>query len=77
MNTFFNTCTNIMQLQLGNAKCVKMHIGKQHKGDICPKLKVDSWKDVVITRENGKTELKDKYNGKEDMMEVNEKEIFR
>ena len=30
MNQFLNTRTNLMNLQFGSEKCVKMHIGKEH-----------------------------------------------
>ena len=36
MNKFLNTRTNLMNLQFGSEKCVKMHIGKNHNKDICP-----------------------------------------
>ena len=35
MNQFLNMKTNVMNLQFGQEKCKKMHIGKTHKTDIC------------------------------------------
>ena len=41
MNQFLNTQTNLMNLQFGNEKCVKMHIGKKHNQIICSDMTVD------------------------------------
>ena len=76
MNMFLNTRTNIMNLQFGNDKCDKMHIGKQHKKYICPALTVDSWKEVLVENDNGKKTLRDLYDGKKDMKEVSEKKYL-
>ena len=76
MNMFLNTRTNIMNLQFGSDKCEKMHIGKHHDLNICPKLEVDSWKEIVQNNTNGKKELKDVYTGKEEMKEVVEKKYL-
>ena len=38
---------------------VKMHIGKKLNSEICPKVKVDSWKDKAVQNFEGKYELKD------------------
>ena len=64
MNNFLNTRTNIMNLQFGNDKCEKIHIGKRHNKDICPTLEVDSWKEVLEVRGLGRRELNDVYGGK-------------
>ena len=37
MNTMINTCANIMGLQFGSDKCVKMHIGKRLNPEKCGK----------------------------------------
>ena len=34
MNAFFNNRTNLMNLQFGSEKCVRMHIGKIHESSI-------------------------------------------
>ena len=41
MNNFINTQTNLMGLQFGKKKCVKMHVGKKYNADICMDCKVD------------------------------------
>ena len=69
MNMFMNTQTNLMGLQYGRDKCVKMHLGKRTRNlDICIDSKVDAWEDII---END--ELVDKYIGKEVMNNVTEK----
>ena len=72
MNSFINTRTNIMGLQFGRDKCVKMHVGKKHNTNICSNCKVDAWRDIVVTNEKGKEELRDQYVGEEEMKVVNE-----
>ena len=67
MNSFINTRTNIMGLQFGRDKCVKMHVGKKHNTNICSNCKVDAWRDIVVTNEEGKEELRDQYIGEEEM----------
>ena len=42
MNNFLNNHTNIMGLQFGRDKCVKLHIGKTRQKDVCPECKVDA-----------------------------------
>ena len=42
-----------MNLQFGSNKCEKMHIGKHHYLNICPKLEVDSWKETMQDDKNG------------------------
>ena len=69
MVEMLNTCTNIMCLQFGRDKCVKMHIGKRHNSDICPELKIDAW-DEVVENHDGKQYLQDKHIGKEAMKNV-------
>lgn len=54
MNAFLNTRTNVMNLQFGNEKCEKMHIGKKHNQNICPKFYVDSWKESFQENNDGK-----------------------
>ena len=76
MNNFLNNQTNIMGLQFGKDKCVKMHIGKRHNKDMCVECKVDAWTDVVIIHEDGTHELKDKYIGKDIMNIVHEKKYL-
>ena len=70
-----NTCTNLMCLQFGRDKCVKLHVGKRQNKEICPKLKIDAWDEIVV--ENGeKPELQDRYLGKETMKSVQEKKYL-
>ena len=75
MVELLNTCTNIMCLQFGRDKCVKMHIGKRHNLDICPEVKVDTWDEVIIKHE-GKHEVKDQYIGREAMKSVKDKKYL-
>ena len=70
MNEFLNTRTNLMSLQFGNDKCVKMHVGKNHQTNICPDLLVDCWKEVLVDEGGGKKSLKDIYRGREVMKNV-------
>ena len=72
MNTFLNTRTNLMNLQFGSEKCVRMHIGKEHH-QICSDLTVDAWREEVTEDQNGIKFIEDKYNGKETMQSVTEK----
>ena len=65
INSFINTQTNIIGLQFGKDKCIKMHIGKTHNKDICTKGEVDAWKDILVTKEKGFDTLKDNVKGKE------------
>ena len=76
VNELINTNTNIMGLQFGREKCVKMHIGKKLNSEICPKVKVDSWKDNSVQNIEGKYELKDTYDGKEIMKHVRDKKYL-
>ena len=73
MNQFLNTQTNLMSLQFGNAKCVKMHIGKECNKIICSDLTVDAWKDELHIDEEGRKVLKDMFIGRELMKNVDEK----
>ena len=57
-NSLINTRTNIMGLQFGRDKCVKMHIGKTLNKDICTDCKVDAWKDKLIVQD-GHDKLED------------------
>ena len=61
---------------IGKDKCVKMHIGKKHNTEICPQVKIDSWKDTPVKNSEGKYELKDIYDGKEDMKDVEDKKYL-
>ena len=70
MVEMLNTCTNIMCLQFGRDKCVKMHIGKRHNSDICHELTIDARDEVVKKKHDGKQYLQDKYIGKEAMENV-------
>ena len=76
MNNFLNNRASIMNLQFGQDKCEKMHIGKKFNHDICPQLEVDAWKDYVVKNEKGEDEMKDEYAGKEDIKNVTEKKYL-
>ena len=67
MNNFLNTHTNIMGLQFGRDKCVKIHVGKLIQKDGCSQSKVDAWNDKIVEHEDGHEELNDNYIGKEVM----------
>ena len=47
MNVFLNTRTNLMNLQFGNDRCVKMEIGKTHNIDLCSDQTIDAWKEEI------------------------------
>ena len=76
MNNFLNNHTNIMGLQFGRDKCVKLHIGKTRQKDVCPECKVNAWKDEIVKHESGLEELSDKYIGKEVMKDVPQKKYL-
>ena len=73
MNQFLNTQTNLMSLQFGYEKCVKMHIGKECNKIMCSNMTVDAWKEELQIGEEGKKVLKDKFVGRELMKNVDEK----
>ena len=72
INSFINTQTNIMGLQFGKDKCIKMHIGKTHNEDICTKGQVDAWKDKIVTNEEGFDTLIYINEGEETMKQVHD-----
>ena len=72
MNQFLNTRTNLMSLQFGHEKCVKMHIGKQHNKNVCSDVTVDAWEEVKED-DNGRIFIKDKFAGKKVMEVVDDK----
>ena len=76
MNTMINTCANIMGLQFGSDKCLKLHIGKNHNPDICGKGKVDVWKQKDTKTENGDEIFVDKHDGKIEIKTKNEKKYL-
>jgi hypothetical protein len=76
INNLINSRTNIMGLQFGKEKCVKMHIGKTQNIDICTDCEVDSWKENVTKDLNGKDALEDVYIGKETMRNIHEKKYL-
>ena len=55
---------------------MKIHIGKKHNIDICGKGKVDAWVDEVNISEEGEDTLIDKYIGKVDMKNVEDKKYL-
>ena len=76
MNNFLNTQTNIMSLQFGRDKCVKLHIGKTKNHDVFTECKVYAWKDGIVKHEDGHKELEDVYIGKEVMRNVEYKWLY-
>ena len=75
MNALLNTWTNLMVLQYGTGKCVKMHFGKKHLQVICPDLVVDCWKEEVVKDKDHK-KVVDIHTGKEVMKIVSEKKYL-
>ena len=75
MNEFLSMRTNLMNLQFGSDKCVKMHVGKQHNPNICIDLEVDTWKEELIEKSDGYKVLEDRFVGREKMKNVKEKKI--
>ena len=76
ISNLINTQTNIMKLQFGADKCVKLHVGKKYNKDKCAKPKVDVWKEELKTNKDGKEELVDVYGGKVEVKEVKEKKYL-
>ena len=69
MTSFLNTQTNLMNLQFGNKKCVKMHIGNTHNIDVCSDLAVDAWSEELSDGANGRHIVNDKYEGRKVLRE--------
>ena len=65
-----------MNLQFGHDKCEKMHIGKTHNTDICPKLSVYSWKEQLKVNGEGRNKLEDLYDKRKLMKEVTDKKYL-
>ena len=63
INNLVNTRTNIMGLQFGREKCVKMHIGKTKNLDICIGSEVDSWREIITKNEDDKKLIRDSFIG--------------
>ena len=76
MNTMINTCSNIVGLQFGSDKCVKLHIGKNHNPEICGKGKVNSWNENIMITEHREEILVDTYEGKVEMKIGDEKKYL-
>ena len=76
INNFLNTCAKIMNLQFGQEKCEKMHIGKNHNDNICTYFEVDAWKDTLVNNSDGEDVFIDEYNGKEKIKVVTEKKYL-
>ena len=73
MNTMINTCANIMGLQFGSDKCVKLHIGKNHTLTYVAKERLMYGKKELTKTENGDEILIDKHDGKIEIKTVKEK----
>ena len=71
-----NTQTNIMGLQFGKDKCIKMHIGRKHNIYICSDCHVDAWVDKLVVGEDGQEYLKDEYFGRVPMKNAYEKKYL-
>ena len=65
-----------MNLQFGSKQCDKMHIGKHHNKDICPKLFLDSWNESVQENSDGMKEIKVISVGKVEIKDVSEKKCL-
>ena len=76
MNTMINTSANIMGLQFGSDKCVKIHMGKNLNSDICGKGRVDAWNEEIVVTETGEEILVDKYKEKTEMKTVDDKKYL-
>ena len=64
ITSFLNTRTNLMNLQYGREKCVKMHIGKKHNLDKCGDVSVDAWAETFSTSTTQTDVIKDIHVGK-------------
>ena len=76
MNKFLNSRTNLMNLQFDSDKCVKMHVGKHNKTNICLDLEVDAWVEQLVEKHDGSKVLQDKFVGRETMKNVTEKKYL-
>ena len=76
MKHFLNTQTNIMSLQFGRDKCVKLHVDKTKNRDVCTEYKFDAWKDEIVKHEDGHEELNYVYLNKEVMRSVENKKYL-
>ena len=61
MTSFLNTRTNLMCLQFGRDKCVKMHVRKKHNLEKCGDVSVDAWSESLVTGAAQKGKLQDTY----------------
>ena len=77
MNEFLNMRTNLMNLQFGIDKCVKMDVWKTHNQNICLDLEVDAWKEELVEKSDGQKVLEDRFVGREKMKDVKEKKYLR
>ena len=64
ISEFINAGTNLMGLQFGQDKCVKMHVGMTYNPVKCADSLVDAWTETVVTDLRGNIELKDTHIGK-------------
>ena len=76
MNNLINTQTNIMGLQFGKDKCIKIHIGRQHNIFICSDCHVDAWLDKLVLDKDGHEYLKDECGGRVTMKNAYEKKYI-
>ena len=67
---------NLMNLQFGSDKCVRMHIGKQQNKTVCSDLVVDTWKQELSETIDGIKVLKCTFSGREMMKSVTEKKYL-
>ena len=65
-----------MGLQFASSKCVRMHMGKTRDKNLCCTGQVDSWKDELVTDNDGRKYLKDIFNGKVEMKYVEDKKYL-
>ena len=76
ITSFLNTRTNLMNLQYGREKCVKMQLGKKHNHDKCGDVSVDAWAETFSTTTTQTNVIKDMHVGKEKMRNVLEKKYL-
>ena len=77
MNNFLNKHTNIMGLQFGRDKCVKLHVGKLKHKHGCNECKVDAWEDKIVEHKGGQEKIIDADIGKEIRKNVETKKVFK
>ena len=65
-----------MGLQFASSKCVRMHVGKTLNENLFCIGQVDSWKEELVTDNEGRKYLKDIFEGKVEMKYVEDKKYL-